>query len=158
MKRLKTLGIPFLPILVTLVVAGCASCGRSVEDFPRTEIDYSSGGGVSGMSSGFSILADGTVSRWTGRSSQHDREERIGKLDPEEHAELLEQLYAISLDDLRQQETGNMTTALRIVRDDEALVFTWAGLHQRKEDVPEALRPLRDLIWRRIERVQAENP
>lgn len=153
----------FFSVLVFVVIAasalsGCSSSEESAETDIRTEIHYSSGGGVSGMSSGFSILHDGTVTRWSGRAGSINDASILGRLDTEEHAALLAAVQREDLTALRQQETGNMTTALRIVRDDVEYVFTWPGLHLRDEDVPAAVKPLRDTIWRSIQRLRSPEP
>ena len=141
---------PAAILMIALLLSACGSCKRAAQSYPRTEIHYSSGGGVSGMSSGYSILPDGSVTRWTGRAAVHDQETTIGRLDDEEYQALMSDIQAADFAGLRQQETGNMTTSLRIVRDDESFIFTWPGLHLKDEDVPAVIRPLRELVWKRI--------
>lgn len=150
---MQRLLFPAAILLIAVLFAGCGSCRRTAQPYPRTEIHYSSGGGVSGMSSGYSILADGSVTRWTGRAAAHDQETTIGRLDDDEYQALMSDIHASGFTGLRQQETGNMTTSLRIVRDDESYTFTWPGLHLTDDDVPAAMRPLRDIVWKRIRSV-----
>jgi hypothetical protein len=142
--------------VIVVLLPGCCSCPKSMQQFPRTEIHYSSGGGVSGMSSGYSILADGTVTRWTGQRGTRDSESTIGRLESEDHRALLADIHAVPLADLHQQDTGNMTTTLRIVRDDEVFLFSWPGLHMRDDDAPPSMRPLRDPVWDRIRSLGGE--
>jgi hypothetical protein len=142
--------IPAAILLIAVVLPACGSCKRTAQPYPRTEIHYSSGGGVSGMSSGYSILPDGSVTRWSGRSAVPDQETIIGRLGEEDYQALMSDIEAAGFAGLRQQETGNMTTSLRIVRDDESFTFTWPGLHLKDEEVPAAVRPLRDIVWKRI--------
>lgn len=164
MQQLRNaLFVMLVTALAAGAAAGCASgqaAGEAADDVtpPRIEIHYSSGGGVSGMSSGFSILEDGTVTQWTGRAARVNDARILGRLDAAEHVTLLETVTGLDLAGLRQQENGNMTTTLRIVRDDEEYLFTWPGLHQRAEDVPEAVRPLRDAVWQCIEPFRSEHP
>jgi hypothetical protein len=103
------------------------------------------------MSSGYSILPDGTVLRWTGRAGQRQQSERVGKIGDAEMHSLLAALYDLKPESLNHQETGNMTTALQIVSDDMLYTYTWPGTHGDNEAVPASIKPLRDLVWKHIQ-------
>ncbi len=142
-------------ILAATVVlsSGCCSCRDAAESprFPATEIHYSSGGGVTGMSSGYTILGDGSVLKWSGRADQHDKSENVGRIGDEEYEALIAGIYALKPESLNHQETGNMTTALRIVSDDVVYTYTWPGMAGDDDAVPGELKALRDLVWKSIQ-------
>ena len=110
------------------------------------------------MSSGFSILHDGTVTQWTGRGATITDARVLGRLDVESHTALLAFLAKAGLPDVRQQETGNMTTSLRITRGEEEFLYSWPGLHLRKEEVPPSVRSLVETVWGSIEPFVRQTP
>ncbi|MDX9758125.1 MAG: hypothetical protein RBU27_03100 [Bacteroidota bacterium] len=140
---------------VLLMVAGCCSSSHGTEEFPPLEIHLSSGGGVSGMSAGYSILTDGTITKWTAFPRGRDSEQTVGKLTENEYHTLVSEIHATDFRVLRQQETGNMTASLRITQGDETFTFLWPGLHNKDQDVPPALRPLWRSVWTRIASIES---
>ncbi|MFZ1731887.1 MAG: hypothetical protein WBQ23_13290 [Bacteroidota bacterium] len=141
--------------MAAILFAGCCSCRdtASEQHFPLTVIHYSSGGGFSGMSSGYSILADGEVTRWTGHGGSREKSTTIGKIESKKYRELLSKIYRENPANIRQQETGNMTTSLEVVSDDVVYVYTWPGIHGDDTTVPSAVRKLRDIVWENIQTV-----
>lgn len=107
------------------------------------------------MSSGYSILHDGTVTRWTGRGGSHENAVSIGKIDPEEFHKLLSEIYNLEPANIRQQETANMTTAMEIISNDVVYTYTWSGVHGDDDAVPTVVKPLRDIVWAQLQRVRA---
>ena len=140
---------------VLFVTAGCCSSSRGTETHPPLEIHLSSGGGVSGMSTGYTITTDGTVTKWTAFPRGRENDRTIGQLSNEEYSTLISDIFAADFRALRQQESGNMTTSLRIVQDEEVFTFQWPGLHSKEEDVPATLRSLWTVIWTRIASIEA---
>jgi hypothetical protein len=121
--------------------------------FPLTVIHYSSGGGFSGMSSGNSILPDGSITQWTGHDGSREHSITLGNLDVDEYSKLLSDIYGLNPANIHQQDTGNMTTSLEIVSDDVVYVYTWPGTHGDDDSVPFAVKPLRDIVWRHLQGV-----
>jgi hypothetical protein len=145
-------------ILITLSAAvGCCSCRDAAgkAQLHRTVIHYSSGGGFSGMSSGYSILADGGVVRWKGHGHQREDTTRLGVIESEDLHRMHAAIYALDPASIRQQEPGNMTTALEIVSDDVVYTYTWPGVHTDANAVPATLKPLREIVWQQLQRFRS---
>ena len=141
-------------LLLLGMLAACCPCEQSTSDrpaHPRTEITLSSGGGVSGFISGNTILPDRTVLEWNGMPGKRERVDTLGRLESEAYALLLDTLYAQDPVTIRQQESGNMTTTLRMPSGDEVWTWSWPGMRSREEDVPAALRIMRNAVWQAIE-------
>lgn len=109
------------------------------------------------MSTGFSILTDGTVTKWTAFPRGRETEQTVGMLRKEEYHALVSEILATDFRALRQQETGNMTASLRITQGEEMFTYLWPGLHDKEQDVPPALRPLWQAVWTRIASIVASS-
>ncbi|GEM_PF-1612067 len=144
--------IPILAATVVLTAAalsGCCSCRESTGErvFPRTEITYSSGGGVSGLSTGYTITEDRHVLKWSGNAAEVKKVDTVGQVPEPKYRDMLEDVYNLHPDTIRQMETGNMTVALVITANDVTYRYQWAGLYYRDDAVPENVRPLRNVVW-----------
>jgi len=146
-------------ILAVLVTANaCCPCDRTREaptdNYPPTEISFETGGGFSGYVSGTSITESGLVLTWHGRPGMRENLDTLAHMDSQQHATLLADIYALDPGSIRHQESGNMTTALTIISGDEQWFWSWPGVRNDVEAVPEALRPLRNLIVDAITKIQ----
>ena len=136
-------------VIAAAALSGCCSCRDSADDriFPRTEITYSSGGGVTGLSTGYTITAGRMVLKWSGNASEVKQVDTVGQVSESEYRDMLETVYDLHPDTIRQMETGNMTVALVITANDVTYRYQWPGLYYRDDAVPENVLPLRNAIW-----------
>lgn len=142
--------ISLLALLLSAgLLAGCAA-GRHAEEqpYPRTEISYSSGGGFSGLYTGYTIAANRVVTSWNGRGGVPSKVDTIGTVNEEQFHNLLEQIYDADPVHIQHQQTGNMTTVLTIVSDDEQYLYTWEGVHTDTAAVPVSVLPLQTPVWK----------
>lgn len=143
------------PILTAAVViaaaalSGCCSCRNGTDErvFPRTEITYSSGGGVTGLSTGFTITDERMVLKWSGNAAEVKQVDTVGQVPESVYLDMLETVYDLHPDTIRQMGTGNMTVALVITANDETYRYQWPGLYYRDDAVPENVLPLRNTVW-----------
>ncbi|MDT8324157.1 MAG: hypothetical protein RRA94_08605 [Bacteroidota bacterium] len=137
-------------LLVFVTITSCCPCERartpSVASYPGTKISFETGGGFSGYVSGTAITADGLVLTWNGRPGMRENLDTLARMDAAQHAQLLADLYALEPAGIRHQESGNMTTSLTVTSGDESWYWSWPGVRDDIEAVPEKLRPLRDLV------------
>ncbi|PLX31542.1 MAG: hypothetical protein C0600_05590 [Ignavibacteria bacterium] len=137
--------------------AGCASCKHAEQpSYPLTEVSYSSGGGFSGFYTGYTIKPDRVVTRWNGRGGIPSSVDTIGTVDEQRYHTLLQKIYAAEPAQIQQQQTGNMTTALTIVSNDEQYLYTWEGIHTDTEAVPQSTLPLHAAVWQLLQEMDPE--
>ncbi len=104
------------------------------------------------MSSGYSIFADGRVVRWTGHGHQREDTTGLGAIDAEDLRRMHAEIRALDPAAIRQRETGNMTTTMEIISDDVVFTYTWPGVHTDADAVPPALKQMREIVWRQLQR------
>lgn len=136
-------------VLAAAAISGCCSCRQGTDErvFPRTEITYSSGGGITGLTTGYTITDDRMVLKWSGNAAEVRQVDTVGQVPESEYRDMLKDVYDLHPDTIRQMETGNMTVALVITANDVTYRYQWAGLYYRDDAVPESVRPLRNVVW-----------
>jgi len=105
-------------------------------------VDYSSGGGFSGMHSGFIISPAGVVSYWSGMQDRKNDIRIVGTLSTDQLKALQEHIDQSAFRTFIYNETGNMTTSLRITINEEVHTVTWVGMRSETEHVPLQIKVL----------------
>lgn len=150
-RFLRTLSILFILGMIT----SCCPCDTArtppAASHPPTEFIFETGGGFSGYVSGTAIAADGLVLTWHGRPGMRENLDTLARMDAGRHAALLADFYALDPAGISFQESGNMTTSLTVISGDERWYWSWPGVRDDIEAVPERVRPLRDLVVRAID-------
>jgi hypothetical protein len=148
MIKSSILSIFIAATLITLTA--CCPCEKSKHEtqpkHSRTEISYRSGGGFSGYYSGVDITSERLLLSYNGRPGTRDNLDTLARMAESEYADLLDRLYAMAPQNIQHQESGNMTTVISITSGDETWTWTWPGTQDDDEQVPESLRPLRNLL------------
>ncbi len=108
------------------------------------------------MYTGYSVLPDGVVTRWTGFGGTREKADSVGRIERNDYHKLLTDVYALNPENIHQQETANMTTALQIESGDVTYVYTWPGMHTDDTVVPSTVRGLRDYLWTCIQKAIPE--
>lgn len=103
------------------------------------------------MTTGYTITADRMVLKWSRYPGEASAVDTIGSIDTERYAALLNAIYSQPLDSIQQMQTGNMTVALVIDKDDVRYTWQWAGVHENDESVPDVVRPLRTAVWNELQ-------
>ncbi|MBL0175973.1 MAG: hypothetical protein IPP94_12040 [Ignavibacteria bacterium] len=142
---MKALLILFLILGTGVAGGGCGTCKDSAaNDAGGTPfiIDLSSGGGFSGMHSGFTIKSDGSVLYWQGMYGRREDVRPLGSMDAGEIRRLKALIDEQKLASVRHRETGNMTTSLSVAEGELLYTISWPGMTEDASDIPEAVRPV----------------
>lgn len=130
--------IPRLPVVVRV---GAASAGGVPADFI---LEFSSGGGFTGMSRGVRITADGSVIRWrSGPTGTITDERRLGILERSTLESLVGLVKSTGFLNLVLDEPGNVTVTVAATIDGRRHIVRYPeGAGQR----PAAIRPLVEAV------------
>ena len=129
----KRLTFSWQGIVVTLLflLAGCKSSNDATENLaalpplpPDLSISCSSGGGFSGLWTGFTFEADQDVWQWQGMGNTYDST-LIGRIPPDTLYQLWQELQNMSFFELTQSQTGNMTTAIEARANERSNKVRW---------------------------------
>ncbi len=139
-----------LLLFLALIFGGCCTC-KEAEVAKPFSIGLSSGGGVSGMYTGFILASNGDVVYWRGFRGQEDSRTVLGTI-ALEHLTRLKTLVSEShLSTLAFRETGNMTTLLRVSDGSELFTLSWSGIDSDESAVPKEILP----VYRELDRILA---
>jgi len=105
-------------------------------------VDFSSGGGFSGMHSGFTISPTGMVSYWSEMQGRKEDIRKVGTLSADQLIALQQRIDHSEFRTFVYNETGNMTTSLRITSNEELHTVTWSGARSETEHVPSQIQVL----------------
>ena len=110
-----------------LLLVALVSCGQSQQaakpDFRGT---LSRGGGFTGITTGYHLTADGTLTAWR-RSPGQDEQVEWSTLRPAADARSLAEALHTATRGWHCEEAGNMTTRLRFRLGDSVRTWTWSG-------------------------------
>ncbi|MFH1844779.1 MAG: hypothetical protein ABIF77_16435 [bacterium] len=142
MKTLRFLGL-LLMILFGLL-AGCKSTPEStgVADIPADlAIVFGEGGGFTGMWTGHTVAADGTVSKWHGKVAE-ENPEPVGRLSPDQRAALWARLIEADFVSIQSTEVGNLTRFIKVVAAGKTHEVSWIPPGGDSTGVPAQLQEL----------------
>ena len=117
----------YIATMIACIAAACASQRDVSEDkqLPENlEIQFGSGGGFTGLWTGYTIRGDGTVLKWQGRAAGQNAQKRK-EISREAVHELWSALQANSFQTLSTSEEGNMTLFIRIQTKDVDKSISW---------------------------------
>ena len=124
-RRLSCRPFTWLGLLGLLGLLGCATSKPAAPpaDF---RITLSRGGGFTGMTTGYHLQSDGTLTAWRRPLAKQEQIDWSYK-----HPTDLVRRWAEDLQGAvrgwESAETGNMTTRLEFAREDSVWTWTWAG-------------------------------
>lgn len=137
---MKTLLIALL-VPFALLAGGCGTCKHSTDKAPFS-IDLSSGGGFSGMHTGFTLKSDGTVLYWRGMYGRREEVRPLGTADADAVRTLKALIDERKLSSFSHRETGNMTTALAVTEGELLYTITWPGMDSESDNAPGEVKPV----------------
>ena len=92
------------------------------------KISVATGGGVTGLTKGYTLHSTGVVQHWQRFPAQEDSVLWQTTVNPAEIFTLKQQLAASGMLEVTHRETGNMTTAVTFVNEDGAHGWSWPGV------------------------------
>ena len=138
-------------LLLSVILAGCCTCKES-QVFPKPySIELSSGGGVSGLYTGFFLSSNGTISYWRGWRGQKEFSTNAGEISESDLLKCKKMIDDAKLSSLSIHEAGNMTTTLRVTEGDELFTLSWAGADSDEGNVPAQVRPVYSFLQNILE-------
>jgi hypothetical protein len=118
-------------ILLSLVALFITSCSQN-KPAPSSKqvvpqgfvLSFGEGGGIAGVWQGFSVSAEGVISRWQGRVAGSNPK-IVGLLSKEELLALFNRAKGIRETLTPVSEKGDLTFVLRLTLEDSTRIFTW---------------------------------
>lgn len=101
----------FLSFFTLIVIAGCGSSGSSTKDTART-ISIGTGGGVTGLYTGFTVDKNGHFTRWSAEPGKTKVVSDFFTTTPDSAAFFFRYLDEISFTSKEFSTPGNMTTLI----------------------------------------------
>ncbi len=120
-------------LFATLLLHGCCT-SRDVASDSFT-VTLSSGGGVSGMRTGFSIDEAGSVRYHRSMHDTHESSDILGVIGPDERASIARALRDCDVTSLSLTDTGNMTTEFDGRLDGRFFRLRWPGVDTDRDAV-----------------------
>jgi len=108
-------------LLALLVTLGCAGSGRQTESPMGStgyELRFGEGGGITGLWTGYTVEADGRLTRWEGRSAGANPE-AVGTVDAASRAAFWSAVTEGGILDADRDESGNLTRMITVVESGE---------------------------------------
>lgn len=131
MRTINHRAFPILSLTLLVLVAGCASRSQSSHG-AKDQIVLSSGGGFSGMYTGYTIRGDGQVLRWEIPPGGTDVPPRhIFTLSPDSTDDCFGQLEAMQFRTISFNSPGNMTYSVEQKRGDSSHIVRWGDERSR---------------------------
>ncbi len=121
---MKTFSFAAFIILATIVVAACTSSSDLTKE--KWTITVSTGGGFTGMSSGYTMIETGEVFAWNGQEGDHEKTNKIGSISAEKAHDFKIKLAA-GLDSMQLNAPGNMSTSIELDANGHAEKITWGA-------------------------------
>jgi hypothetical protein len=137
---LRGAALLFLSFATAFLANGCCHCKESPSARDAFTIELSSGGGFSGLWSGYIMHSDGAVQFWDGRQNKTESVKTVGNVDPGDIRDIVTLIDKNALMALPLRETGNMTCMLRVTRGELTSFITWPGTLEDDAQVPAEAR------------------
>ncbi len=133
--------IVFHITLLLIIACGTQSMPKAVKPY---EVQWGTSGGFTGGGEGYIIYPDGTVARWKkATAAAAMKTEMVGRLSPEVCLSICRIIEEKRVLQIKQTETGNMTTVLTLRRDGNDHHFSWPA---ESGKTPSAIAPLMEKL------------
>jgi hypothetical protein len=148
MKMNYTLFIPQLIMgaMFTLFLYSCCSC----YDFPKDlTVELGSGGGATGMWTGFSLDGNGQVNSWSGKTQGAEPKD-YQEISKKKIQSIWDRFNEAKVSELKLNEPGNMSKYLKITANGRQNIFIWD--YSRKDSTTENMNMLYKFIYNTLEK------
>jgi|GEM_PF-1596159 len=142
---LKFLFSTLVIAMFAIILASCCSCNNIPVNFT---VEIGSGGGFTGMWSGFTLEANGQVKSWNGKM-QGENPKEYQALKNDKMRQIHGKIKSSKILDLHLQEPGNMTKYLKITLDGKQNILLWD--YSRNDSLTKNLNEVFDYILTTLE-------
>ena len=136
--------------LIILSISGCSSYKSNnnaenpdirnlhqEEKFNSYSINLSTGGGFTGLKSGYALFSNGVVTRWQKLPTGKDLIDWKVKVDSSQIEQFRKELELTGITDRQYTETGNITAYLKYKTVDTTYFWSWKGIGVNSNIPPE---------------------
>jgi len=142
MRKMNLLLLKISSLLfVILTIIGCGACivekdgsaNKSQNSLAKTDLEeplqlsFASGGGFTGLASGYTIYSNGKINHWKRLSVVKDTVDWSTSVDASRATKFRTELVKSGLLERNILETGNMTTHLKYETTDSTYMWSWRG-------------------------------
>jgi hypothetical protein len=122
--------------LLSLLLLGCSHTQDISNSF---NVTLSSGGGFTGMYSGYHIDTSGTISRWEGRTFNFASLNPVGNVTSDKLKQMNTKIIELEIMNVQYKKSGNISSSISISTNNFQHTVSWVGIEPER-DVPEKIK------------------